>query len=327
MSFASSFASRAGLLRVVAVISIVALTSAALAACSSGGQSGNAQSPNASAATSAGSANEPRVVSTKFITYPSSQGFEATVEALTNAAAANGMMIIGDVNQDAELSTLGLDLPGAHSFFVGHPQIGKEFFEATTAIGAVVPVRVHVWVDGAGPAHISYFDPAPQFTAVDPALSDAGQRISQSIRTIAEAAAGAGGPTTTAVETKFITVPAHRGFEATIGSLHDAAAKNGMTVLSDLNEETRLAAVGLQSQSAHSFFLGDPQTGKTLFAATQAIGAVVPVRVHVWSDDRGPALISYFDPAPLLTAIDPALGGIAQKISQAIRATVEAAAN
>ncbi|EUA11137.1 hypothetical protein I546_3025 [Mycobacterium kansasii 732] len=70
------------------------------------------------------------------------------------------MMMVGDLNQDAVLAATGLQLPGAHSFFVGNPRIGKTFFDATQAIGAVIPVRVHVWVDGDGPAHISYFDPA-----------------------------------------------------------------------------------------------------------------------------------------------------------------------
>lgn len=99
------------------------------------------------------------------------------------------MMIIGDINQDAALAATGLQLPGAHSFFVGNPQIGKTAFDETQAIGAVIPVRVSVWVDGDGPAHISYFDPAPEFTAVDPALDDTGQQVSQAIRTIVEAAA------------------------------------------------------------------------------------------------------------------------------------------
>jgi len=276
--------------------------------------------------TSAGPADGSRGVSTKFVSYTANQGFEATVAALTKAAAEHGMTIVGEVNQDAELAANGLRLPGAHTFFVGNPQLGKTFFDATKAIGAVVPVRMHVWVDADGPAHIGYFDPAPQFASVDPGLGDGGQQISQQIRTIAEAAAG-GPMTTTPVETRFVTVTANGEYEATIGALHDAADKHGMVILGDLNEETRLKAVGVQSQHAHSFFLGDPQIGKTLFGANQAIGVVVPVRVTVWASDRGgPASISYFDPAPEFTAVDPALADAGRKISDAIRATVDTAA-
>lgn len=309
---------RAILAQIVLVVSVVALP---VAGCHDGRTMGPDGAP-----TSAGPAEGARVVSTKFVSYTANQGFEATVGALTKAAGDHGMTIVGEVNQDAELAANGLRLPGAHTFFVGNPELGKAFFDATKAIGSVVPVRLHVWADADGPVHIGYFDPAPEFTAVDPSLGDGGQRISEQIRTIAEAAAG--GPlATTAVDARFVTVTANGEYEATIGALHDAADKHGMVILGDLNEETRLKAVGVPSQHAHSFFIGDPQLGKTLFGATQAIGAVVPVRVTVWANDRGgPAQISYFDPAPEFTAVDPALADAGKKISDAIRATVDAAA-
>lgn len=323
------FASQSLMTRVAAGLSVVALTAAA---CSSTKNSAP-QSTNSPATSSVSS--QPRTVSTTFISYTSNQKFEATVDALQKAAADNGMMIVGDLNQDAVLAATGLQLPGAHSFFVGNPRIGKTFFDATQAIGAVIPVRVHVWVDGDGPAHISYFDPAPEFTAVDPALGDAGRQISQSIRTIAEAAVGAGAapqatpqvtPQVTKVDTTFITVDTSSSFEGTIGALHTAADQNGMTVLGDVNQASRLEAIGLQLQRSHSFFVGNPQIGKTLFGATQAIGAVVPVRMQVWAESRGPAHISYFDPAPLFSVVDPGRADVGQQVSQAIRAVADAAA-
>lgn len=309
---------RKAVARLVLALCVIAMT---VAGCHDGRSMGSGDAPSTAAPTD-GSRN----VSTKWVSYTAAKEFEATVDALNKAAADHGMMIVGDVNQDAELAANGLRLPGAHAFFVGNPQLGKTFFEATKAIGAVVPVRMHVWADAAGSSHIGYFDPAPQFAAVDPALSDGGQQVSQQIRTIAEAAAG-GPMTATAVETRFVTVSASGEFEATIGALHDAADKHGLVVLGDLNQETRLQAVGVQSQRAHSFFIGDPQTGKTLFGANQAVGAVAPVRVTVWSNDRGgPALISYFDPAPEFAAVDPALAEAGKKIADAIRATVDTAA-
>ncbi|MEB4203204.1 DUF302 domain-containing protein [Mycobacterium ulcerans] len=313
--------------RVAAHLSVVAVVVAFAVTGCSGGNKIATESPSASATT--GAANGQRTVSTTYLTYTSSQPFEATADALRAAAADNGMLIVGDINQDAELAANGLRLPGAHSFFVGNPQIGKTFFDATQAIGTVVPVRVHVWVDGDGPAHISYIDPAPEFTAVDPGLADAGQKISQAIRTIAApaaAAAGGGTPQETKVETRFVTVDTSTAFEAGIDALHSAADQNGMVILGDVNQASRLEAIGMQLQRSHSFFVGDPQIGKTLFGTTQAIGAVVPVRVHVWADARGPAHISYFVPAPLLTAIDPGRAEVGQQLSQAIHAIAEAAA-
>lgn len=313
-------ASRGVVARVVAGLSVVALT---VSAC--GGSRNSAQQSTNAPSTSA--ASQPRTVSTSFISYTSNQPFEVTVDALQKAATDNGMMVVGDINQDAALAATGLQLPGAHSFFIGNPQIGKTFFDATQAIGAVIPVRVNVWVDRDGPAHISYFDPAPEFSAVDPALGDAGQKISQAIQTIAQTAAGGGGATPpTRVETTFITVDSSGAFEATMGALHTAADQNGMIVLGDVNQASRLEAIGLQLQRSHSFFVGNPQIAKSLFGATQAIGAVIPVRMHVWADSRGPAHISYFDPAPLLAAVDPAHRDVGQQISQAIRTIAEAAA-
>jgi uncharacterized protein (DUF302 family) len=80
-----------------------------------------------------------------------------------------------------------LNLTGAHSFFVGNPSAGKMFFETTPAIGAVVPLRMHVWADDNGQTHISYFDPAPLFEAVDPQLAQGGQQMSQAASMITSA--------------------------------------------------------------------------------------------------------------------------------------------
>ncbi|EUA11464.1 hypothetical protein I546_3024 [Mycobacterium kansasii 732] len=142
---------------------------------------------------------------------------------------------------------------------------------------------------------------------------------------------GAGGapqttPQVTKVDTTFITVDTSSSFEGTIGALHTAADQNGMTVLGDVNQASRLEAIGLQLQRSHSFFVGNPQIGKTLFGATQAIGAVVPVRMQVWAESRGPAHISYFDPAPLFSVVDPARADVGKQVSQAIRTVADAAA-
>jgi uncharacterized protein (DUF302 family) len=85
------------------------------------------------------------------------------------------------------LSAPGLQLEGAHSFFVGNPAAGRTFFEATPAIGAVIPLRIHVWAGDDGSAHVGYFDPQPLFTAVDPQLADGGQQMSQAAAMIADA--------------------------------------------------------------------------------------------------------------------------------------------
>ncbi|WP_317495271.1 DUF302 domain-containing protein [Haloechinothrix sp. LS1_15] len=121
------------------------------------------------------------------LTHVSEHSFDETVEGLQEATSEAGMMVLGDINQAGALEATGLDLDGAHSFFIGNPEAGQNFFEATPGIGAVIPVRVHVWADDGGTTHVSYFDPAPLFTAVDDDLAEGGQMMSDIASDIAGA--------------------------------------------------------------------------------------------------------------------------------------------
>ncbi|GAB3488496.1 uncharacterized protein (DUF302 family) [Amycolatopsis cihanbeyliensis] len=171
----------------IAGIATLALTAAACG--DSGSDTGNeAQSPAPSEDTSA-PAESDQETSTTLVTWESSKPFEDTVGALKEAVSSNGMMVLGDLNQAGALQSTGLDLPGAHTFFVGNPTAGKTFFEKTAAIGSVIPLRMYVWADSEGTAKVSYFDPKPLFEAVDPGLAEGGQKMSMASQKIANAAA------------------------------------------------------------------------------------------------------------------------------------------
>src|SRR5258708_3278648 len=121
-------------------------------------------SPAASAAPTPSSDAAPiSAQQSRLITYPSDKPFQGTVDALKMAVSSNGMMILGELDQAAALSPTGLNLHGAHTFFVGNPSAGKMFFQQTAAIGAVIPLRIFVWAGDDDKAHVSFFDPAPQF--------------------------------------------------------------------------------------------------------------------------------------------------------------------
>jgi len=113
--------------------------------------------------------------------------FDEATSAVKQAVSDNGMMILGELDQAGALESTGLKLTGARTFFIGNPSVGKMFFEKTAAIGAVLPVRVLVWADGEGKAHVSYFDAAPLFAAVDPQLAEGGTEMSKGIAMIAAA--------------------------------------------------------------------------------------------------------------------------------------------
>jgi len=98
------------------------------------------------------------------------------------------MMVLGDLNQAGALKSTSLGLKSAHAFFVGNPAKGKMFFQQDPAIGAVLALRLYVWADSDGAAHVGYFDPAALFKAVNPNLTKGGQ-MAQAAQMIAKGAA------------------------------------------------------------------------------------------------------------------------------------------
>lgn len=99
----------------------------------------------------------------------STHGFQATVAALKHAVSGQGLMTMGRIDQANILSMTGLHLRGAEAFLVGNPRLGKRLFEMDPAVGAVIPARMYVWVQG-GKTHVGYFQPSTLLAAVDPAL-------------------------------------------------------------------------------------------------------------------------------------------------------------
>ncbi len=301
-----------------------AMTVALGATACSGSSTDTAATPETSVTASqesaVGSANAPQSVQTKLVTLASNQPFDATIDALKQAVSSNGMMVLGDLDQAGALQTTGLQLKGAHSFFVGNPAAGKMFFEKTPAIGTVIPLRMFVWADNDGKTSISYFDPKPLFEAVDPGLADGGQKMSDAAAMIAKAATGGQGQSQSgsAQNATLVTVDAKGSFEDTMNAVKQAVSSNGMMVLGDLDQASALQTTGLQLKGAHSFFVGNPAAGKMFFEKTPAIGTVIPVRLLVWADNDGKSHVSYFDPAPLFTAVDPQLADGGKKMSDAM---------
>lgn len=110
----------------------------------------------------------------QFLHAVSGASFDATVSSLKKAVASNGMMVLGSLNQKGALSTTGLSLKGAEAFFVGNPVVGKKLFQMDAAAGAVIPLRVYVWVDAGGKTEVGYFRPSDLFGEVSPGLARAG---------------------------------------------------------------------------------------------------------------------------------------------------------
>jgi uncharacterized protein (DUF302 family) len=255
---------------------------------------------------------------TSLTTAASNKDFAATVGALKSSVSENGMMILGELDQASALRTAGLNLAGAHTFFVGNPSVGKMFFEKTAAIGTVLPLQMLVWAGSDGTTHVSYFDPKPLFEAVDPMLADGGQKMSDAAAMISGAATGGGaGEPGMAQPAELKTVDTNGSFDDAVNALKRSVSDNGMMILGDLDQASALKATSLNLAGAHTFFVGNPSVGKMFFEKTPAIGTVLPLRVLVWAGNDGKAHVSYFDPKPLFEAVDPMLADGGQKMSDA----------
>lgn len=130
----------------------------------------------------------PRVRAIPFRHWTSSHSFSGTVAALKHAVSHNGMMVLGTLNQAGALSTTGLHLKGAESFFVGNPVAGKKLFQMNPAVGGELPMRVFVWVNARGKTEVGYFQPSVLMGAIDGSLAKPGLMMNQKLAMIAQQA-------------------------------------------------------------------------------------------------------------------------------------------
>jgi uncharacterized protein (DUF302 family) len=97
-----------------------------------------------------------------------------------------------------------------------------------------------------------------------------------------------------------VTAQSKLSFDQTVAQLKLAVAKNGMMVLSELNQGKVLEMTGLKIKAV-SLFVGNPTVGKKLFSAHRGVGIAVPVRVNVYEDTDGKTYVSYVKPSDQLT--------------------------
>ncbi len=94
-------------------------------------------------------------------------------------------------------------------------------------------------------------------------------------------------------------VQSKAAFDRTVKDLRQLVSKNGMMVLSELNQGNVLSMTGLKLKAV-SLFVGNPNIGKKLFTAARGVGIVVPVRVNVYENTDGKTYVEYFKPSARL---------------------------
>ena len=125
-----------------------------------------------------------------FVEHTTSQAFNQALDSTRKAVSSQGMMVMGEIDQKGALSSTGLKLEGAHAFLVGNPVFGRQLFEMTPAAGALVPLRLYLWVDSEDVTHISYFLPSALLKSIDPGLAEPGSMLDESFAKIATEVAG-----------------------------------------------------------------------------------------------------------------------------------------
>ncbi len=100
-----------------------------------------------------------------------------------------------------------------------------------------------------------------------------------------------------------VTVQSKMPFEQTVNHLKKGVAKNGMMVMSEINQGKMLAMTGIKL-NAVSLFVGNPTVGNKLFSADRAVGFVVPIRVNVYNDANGNTYINYVKPSAQLSVLN-----------------------
>nr|CEL17498.1 SCE36.05c, unknown, len: 407aa; contains a repeat region [Kibdelosporangium sp. MJ126-NF4] len=78
-----------------------------------GGDTGSESQQTSSPAASWAPAQNPQAARTSLVTVASDKDFQSTVDGVKQAVSANGMMILGDLDQAGALKTTGLELKGA----------------------------------------------------------------------------------------------------------------------------------------------------------------------------------------------------------------------
>ena len=126
-----------------------------------------------------------------------------------------------------------------------------------------------------------------------------------------------------AAQASRVTVASQRSFDETVAQFKSAVAQGGMMVMAEVNQGNMLAMTGLKLK-ATLFLVGSPAVGKQVLEKDHGAGLYLPLRVYVYQEADGKAVISYDRPTVVLGQLgngdidmiagmlDQKLGGLTQ---------------
>jgi|SRR6185312_2213161 len=87
-------------------------------------------------------------------------GFDKTIELLTIAIEKGGMRLAAKIDHSAAARAAGLSLRGTVVLIFGNAQAGTPLMLRDQEVGIDLPLKILVWDDAKGVAHVSYNAPA-----------------------------------------------------------------------------------------------------------------------------------------------------------------------
>ena len=90
----------------------------------------------------------------------SSHSVDQTVERLTEILRAKGLTVFALIDHSGEAEKAGMKMRPTKLLIFGSPKAGTPMMLAAPSIAIDLPLKILIWEDGDGRAHVSYNSPA-----------------------------------------------------------------------------------------------------------------------------------------------------------------------
>ena len=94
------------------------------------------------------------------VTIPSHQSVDQTVQKLEGILKAKGVKLFALIDHSGEAEKAGMQMRPTKLLIFGNPKAGTPLMIASPSIAIDLPLKILVWEDADGTAHISYNAPA-----------------------------------------------------------------------------------------------------------------------------------------------------------------------
>lgn len=250
----------------------------------------------------------PDTIAVKGLTYGLSiTDFKTTDATIVSVLEGVGpITILAQVNHTNNAASVGKDLDSTKVIIFGNPALGTPLMQKNQLVGLDLPQKLFIWKDSkdsvrVGFNNVSYLkarhglEDVAELNAIDNALTNFansvgdGALVSNSAESLKE---GEG----------IITKTSTKTFEETYNTLIAAIEGNAnLRLVATLDHQANAASINLELNPARLIVFGNPNLGTPLMQNAQTTGIDLPQKFLVWEDADGNVMVSYNDPAFLVS--------------------------